>query len=646
LALKEKPAPVKDRRIPQSGPRVRRAAQSRSLVPSYETRLSQGGVAASGVGQNFIICLLLAAVTLLIYFPVVRYPFVNYDDDAYVINNSHVNAGINWPNFRWAWTAMAAGNWHPLTWISHAVDCQVFGLHAGGHHLTSLLLHALNTLLLFLLLQRATGARWRSAAVAALFALHPLNVESVAWVAERKNLLCTFFFLLSLAAYGWYARNPQIKRYLSVAILFVLGLASKPMIITLPFVLLLVDFWPLGRIEGWSTPSQAFPVSRRRFSRLVLEKLPLLALSAASAVITIIAQRSADAVAPLAGWSASWRVENAVHAYAVYLWRVFLPRSFAPFYPGMVLPAWKIGLALAFLLAFGWLVYKLKSHRPYMVMGSLWFLGMLVPVIGLIQVGGQSMADRYTYIPCLGIFIAVVWGLSDAAQPGKLDRRWLVATTAIVLVALSLLTVRQVRYWRSSYDLWTRTLQVTVNNFVAEENLAESLVVLGRDDEALSHFSNAEQIQPESPTARLNLGTALLHHALYPEAIEHFDAVVLLTQDPSLLANAYQGLGVANARLGDRAKAREYFLKTVMFNRQNTPDLYNLSLLEVEDGIDKMSRSLSSHPTAQGYLQLGQLLQEDHQISEAQGSYEKALRLDPNLTEAKQALLQLRSAQP
>ena len=588
-----------------------------------------------------MICILLAAATVSVYFPVLRYPFINFDDNVYVTGNSHVSTGLNWDNFRWAWTTTTAGNWHPLTWLSHELDCQVFGLYAGGHHRTNLLLHALNAVLLFWLLNRGTGARWASAMVSALFAVHPLNVESVAWVAERKNLLCTLFFLLALGAYGWYVRNPQVKRYLSVGVLFALGLASKPMVITLPFVLLLVDFWPLGRIQALSTPSPAFPVTQQRFLYLVVEKLPFMILSLASAIVTLVAQRTAGAVASFGGWTVSLRLENAIHSYATYLWRAFVPVGLAVFYPGLYLQAGEVGLALVFLVAIGWLVYRLRWGHPYVVMGFLWFLGTLIPVIGLLQVGNQSMADRYIYIPYIGLFIAVVWGVVDAAKSATLDRRWIIATAAVVLAALSLITARQLHFWRSSYDLWTRTLQVTVNNFVAEENLGNSLRDLGRDDEALLHFFNAVQIQPNVAAARLILGESLLRHRRYPEAIEHLSAVVRLSKDSSYLSDAYDGLGIASAQIGDQTRARQYFLQALQFEPQDQKSLYNLSLLETEEDIKKLSATVSSHPTADGYLHLGELLQRIHKTSEAKVAYENALRLDPDLEETKHALKEL-----
>jgi len=638
MAVKEKRGRRRAGSKSSSNYRSRSAAERLKISSGKSDAWHEDVAVFSTRKQNVMICLLLAITILAVYFPALRHPFINYDDNVYVTDNLHVTTGLKWENFKWAWTSLATGNWHPLTWLSHALDCQIFGLYAGGHHLTNILLHIVNVILLFWLLQRATQARWRSAMVAALFALHPLNVESVAWVAERKNLLCTLFFLLALAAYGWYVQNPQVKRYLYVAALFVLGLASKPMVITLPFVLLLVDYWPLGRIEGWSKPSPTLPVTQQTFSRLLVEKLPLLALSVASAIITLIAQQKAESVASVEHWTIGWRLMNVIHGYADYIWKTFFPRHLAVLYPALVLRVWEVGLALIFLLAVGWVVWKVRTNYPAVVMGFLWFLGVLVPVIGFVQVGAQSMADRYTYIPCIGIFIALVWAMADEGQKAHLARRWVLPSGVIILSTLALLTAHQLKFWRSSYDLWTHTLQVTVNNFVAEENLGSSLVALGHDDEALPHFLNAEQIVPQNTTSRMNLGAALLHTGRYSDALEHFQAIERLSQDPTFLLGAYQGLGVANAKLGDRKQARRYFLRALQIDHADRISLYNLGILEREEGIDKLSTLVSTHPTADGYLQLGQFLQSDNRIVEAQVAYQKALRLDPGLAEAKQAL--------
>ena len=332
VAKKEKSRGTKKVMVTQAGVDPQSASASFS---ECNRDASNHAPPLSGTLLIALMCLSLAIATVCVYYSVTAHPFINYDDGAYVTQNSHVNTGLTRQNVRWALTGVDQGNWHPLTWLSHAMDCQFFGLNAAGHHATSLVLHVANVILLFLLLLRVTGAPWRSSVVAALFALHPFNVESVAWVAERKNLLCTLFFLLTLGAYGWYAQQPRLRRYLAVIVLFALSLASKPMVITLPCVLLLLDFWPLGRVQNYSTRSAVFPVPQWPFSQLVLEKLPLLLFSAVSAVITIFAQRSAGALAPEEIWPLQWRLGNAVHAYATYLWKAFFPMRLAPFYPNV-----------------------------------------------------------------------------------------------------------------------------------------------------------------------------------------------------------------------------------------------------------------------------------------------------------------------
>ena len=438
---------------------------------------------ASPEKRNPIVCLLLAVLTLALYNPVNRHPFANYDDDRYVVNNPHVRQGLTADTFTWALTATEQANWHPLTWMSHALDCSLFRLNPAGHHFTSILLHVVNVILLFLLLMWATERLGPSLFVAALFALHPINVESVAWVAERKNVLCMMFFFLTLWAYGWYARKPDWKRYLAVAALFAAGLASKPMVITLPFVLLLLDYWPLARVRGAnaaaSEPLPAFP-----WSRLALEKLPLLALSAASAVITMRAQQAGGAVRTTAEVSFGARIATAIWAYAMYLWKMVWPARLAPLYPhpGDSLAAWQVVVAAAVLIAISVAVLRLRTRR-YLLVGWLWFLGTLVPVIGLVQVGEAAMADRYAYIPLIGIFVMIAFGAADWAEQKKFGR-WAAVPAAAILFALALATHRQIGYWQSNYDLWSHTLAVTENNFVAENNLGGALILEGREEEA------------------------------------------------------------------------------------------------------------------------------------------------------------------
>ena len=372
------------------------------------------GLFSSPEKRNVILCLLLVAATLALYNPVNRHPFVNYDDDRYVTGNAHIQHGVNWDTISWAFSSTEQGNWHPLTWLSHALDYQLFHQNPAGHHFTSVLIHAANAILLFLFLMYATRRLGPSLFVAVLFALHPINVESVAWVAERKNVLCTFFFFAALIAYCWYARKPDWRRYLAFTGLFILGLMSKPMVITLPFVLLLLDYWPLGRMQG--NPARALR-HRHPLSKLVVEKIPLLALSAASAIITMQAQRAGGAVRSTAQFSLGVRLENAAVAYAMYLWKMIWPSHLAPIYPhpGDSLAGWQVGTSALLLLAVTGVVLNFRAKR-YLLTGWLWFLGTLVPVIGLVQVGDQAMADRYAYIPLVGIFVMIAWGLADLAD--------------------------------------------------------------------------------------------------------------------------------------------------------------------------------------------------------------------------------------
>ncbi len=364
----------------------------------------------------FWLCVLLGAMTLSLYSKVIGHPFVNYDDSAYVTENQQVRAGVSWHTIAWAFTATEQSNWHPLTWISHAIDCQLYGMSAGGHHFTSVLLHSLNAVLVFLVLAKGSGSPMRSALVAALLALHPLNVESVAWIAERKNVLSMFFFLLALGAYGWYVRRPDWKRYAAVAVLFAFALASKPMVITLPCVLLLLDYWPLGRVQGWVKPTTSFPVPQASLARLVAEKLPLLALSVASAVLTVVAQQSARVA--IGHLPLQLRVENAFYSYAMYVMKVFWPVNLAVLYPHPLdkLTFAQVALSALLLIVASALVWRERFTRPYLVTGWLWFLGTLVPVIGIVQVGAQGMADRYAYLPAIGLFLMLVWTIADWAD--------------------------------------------------------------------------------------------------------------------------------------------------------------------------------------------------------------------------------------
>lgn len=598
------------------------------------------GVRTPPLWRSPLICLLLLAVTLTVYSQVRHGSFISLDDPFYVTENGHVQAGLTWNTLVWAFTATEQANWHPLTWLSHALDSQLFGLDATGPHLVNVLLHGLNAVLAFLLLASATGRTWTSLLVVTLFALHPFNVESVAWISERKNVLSMLFLLLALGAYGRYVRQPSVPRYLSVAGLFVLGLAAKPTVITLPCVLLLLDFWPLRRIQGCSPPSRDPAATQAPLDRLVLEKLPLVALSAASAVITMVAQHAGGAVASVDLIPLSQRVENAIYSYGIYVWKTFFPAGLAPYYPHPfdALATWRVMLALLCLLAVSALVWKQRIHRPYLLAGWLWFLGTMVPMIGLVQVGGQAMADRYAYLPLLGIFVMVVWGGSELADRYQVTPGWRLAASAILVAGLSFMAWRQIGYWTSNYSLWTHTVEVTENNYRAEDNLGVALVELGRYDEALLHFQNSAAINPEGEISHINIAALLARAGRLQEAIAEYEAAIRLTSDPQDLTVVYSDLGGIYRRLGNYAEARANYLQALRLAPQFMPALAGLGDVEREVVTGRLAETVAVHPSGEGYVQLGQLLQQGGKDGEARSAYEQALKLNPRLTEARKAL--------
>ncbi len=590
---------------------------------------------ASPEKRNPIICLLLAVATLALYNPVNRHPFVNYDDDRYVTQNPHVREGLTANTAKWALTSTEQANWHPLTWMSHALDCSLFRLNPAGHHFTSVLLHALNAMLLFLLLRWTTGRLGASLFVAALFALHPINVESVAWIAERKNVLCTLFFFLTLWAYGWYVQKPGWKRYLAVTGLFAAGLAAKPMVITLPFVLLLLDHWPLQRLQR----DREVPA---KWSQLVLEKLPLFALSAASAVITVIAQKSGGSIRTTAEFSFGVRIANAIYAYAMYLWKMLWPAHLAPLYPhpGNSLPAWRVVIAGLVLIAISAAVWR-RRNRRYLLVGWLWFLGTLVPVIGLVQVGEAAMADRYAYIPLIGIFVMIAFSVDEWVS-AKNFGLWSSITAAAVLVVLAVVTHRQIGYWQSNSELWTHTLAVTENNFVAEDNLGGALILAGKEEEAHQYFEAAARINSRDPMSRSNLGTYDQNHGHLQEAEANYRAAVDLTSDPGLLAATYAGLGVAQLAQGEDEKAYESLQRSLEYDPNQFRAWLGLGQLALKQGklqeaINDFSHSVEAQPTGYGFFELGRTLAQAGRNAEALRAYEQALKISPDMSDARAA---------
>jgi protein O-mannosyl-transferase len=616
---------------------------SPALKPLSTPSVSRGPF-SSPERREVVLCLFLAAVTLILYNPVNRHDFINFDDDHYITQNPHIR-GLTIENIRWAFTSTAEANWHPLTWISHEIDYQLFHLHAGGHHFISLLFHAANAILLFLLLSRGTGRVWPSLMVAALFAVHPLNVESVAWAAERKNVLCTFFFLLNLWAYGWYVRRPNVGRYLVVAALFAMGLMAKPMVITLPFVLLLLDYWPLNRIRNSSNATATSETPQVSFGKLALEKLPLLALSAASAWITMIVQRGA--MRTTQEFTFAVRLKNSVVAYCMYLWKALWPSQLAVLYahPGNSLAVWKIAVSIAVLLAITGVVLCYRPRR-YLLTGWLWFLGTLVPVIGVVQVGFQSMADRYAYIPLIGVFVMAVWTASDLAQHWKLKPAWSAVAAVVILLALSWTARRQLGYWDSGIELWTHTLQVNPDNFIAHDNLGDALLVQGKRDEAYAQFQLAADVTPRDPWCHGNMGAYLQERGRLPEAIEQYQLTIQLSRDPFMLALTYANMGSAYRDLGMENDALASYNEAIRINPNQFNAYFGRGELfekqgKLTDAIRDFSKSLDLQPTAQGYLVLGQALAQAGRRDEARTAFEQAIKTSPDSKEAQQAAVAL-----
>jgi protein O-mannosyl-transferase len=621
------------------------AAVAKRLEPS-------GGSASSKLFQSPakrtpLLCLLLAAVVLMFYSPVTHNGFINYDDVGYITANPHVRSGLTWATVKWAFTTYDQGNWHPLTWLSHALDCELFGLSPAGPHYMNVLLHAANAVLLFLLLLSATGFRGRSLMVAALFALHPMNVESVAWAAERKNVLSMLFFLFALHAYVWYTRRPGLRPYATVAFFFALALLSKPQVIALPFLLLLWDYWPLGRIGAPVVPgptAQGEKVPRLSSRWLVFEKLPLLLLSAASAVITMKAQEAGLAVQTFSQYSPLLRLETGVVSYVRYLEKALWPSKLVALYPHptKLYPAWQAGAAVVLLLLITALVIRARD-RPYLAVGWFWFLGSLVPMIGLVQVGFQAMADRYAYIPFIGLFLTITWLAADWAQARQISGRWLALPAVCGLLALGTLTYRQVGYWHDSSSFWLRTLALTRDNYVAQNNLGEFLLNEGRTEEAAAHFRSALDIRPDGLTANLNLGAYEDRRGNLPAAIERYQMVARHAADLGMRVTAYSSLGFAYRGMGQATKAKQCFETALQLEPDWARAMTGLGLIAQENGdmteaIRQYSRAVAVQPTDVGYLLLAQALRQEGRLDEATAISERVARFSPNLADAQKTV--------
>lgn len=489
----------------------------------------------------------LVALILIVYAPVRHYGFVDLDDPQYVSENPFIAGGLTWNGVKWAFTSVYASYWLPVIWLSHMLDVQLFGLNAGAHHVTNVILHAANTVLLFFLLCRATGAPGRSAFVAALFAVHPLHVESVVWITERKDVLSTLFLLLTIWVYVEYARNPSRGRYLASLSFFVLGLMSKAMLVTVPFMLLLLDVWPLRRVALDRRPLP--PEQRKVLRRLVVEKTPFLALAIVAAVATYLTQRLTGAVANTSQIPVTLRLENATVSYMAYIAKMFWPTKLALFYPyPLRLSPVAVGACALILAAFTGLVLRYWRRYPYLAVGWLWYLGALIPVIGLIQAGDQARADRFTYVPLIGLFVVIAWGACDLVRRTDI----LAALAAVAVVAATVIGRVQVEYWRTNVGLWEHALQVADESYVARTNLGLALFAQGKVDQSIPEFRAALRIRPDFAEAHNDLGVALANRGDIDGAILAFLNAI---QAKPRQAPSHYNVAVLLAKRGDTTAA-------------------------------------------------------------------------------------------
>lgn len=555
------------------------------------------------------LCLILALGTLILYLPTIRNGFVNLDDKSY-LGNPHIADGFDLQDIPWAFTSFEVSNWHPLTWISHLIDVQFFHFDAGSHHFVNILFHIANALLLFLILSRMTHKSGLSFAVAILFAVHPAHVESVAWISERKDVLSAFFGLLAVGVYRAWTNRPSARRYVALLALYACSLMAKPMLVTLPFVLLLLDYWPMGRMSGDSGRT-------RRIARLIYEKLPLFAMSAAACVVTMEAQKAGHATVSITDLPLTLRIGNAALSYTTYLGMSVAPLGLAPLYPhpGDSLDLRMAMLAVALLVLATVFIVAFARRAPYALVGWLWFLGTLVPVIGLVQVGNQSMADRYTYVPYIGLFIAAAWGapalLQGVSEP--IRRRALVTVLGAVVLVFSLLTLKQISYWKDSITLFKHTLSVTQDNSPAHLYLGMGYHTAGQIEEAAKQYTQSIQISPRSVDAHVNLGSILLDQGELERAREHFEWAIQVNPSVEL---AHRNLG------------------TVLL-RQEKP----------VEAVGPLTRAIALKPdVAETHFWLALAYEQSERVDEALEQAEIVTTLRPNDAAVKRLLIRLQEA--
>jgi tetratricopeptide (TPR) repeat protein len=597
--------------------------------------------------SEFIICLLLVVLILAAYWQLPTHEFLNLDDSGYITHNSHVKEGITWKNIIWAFSSTDIAYWHPLTWLSQMLGFQLFGMNSSMHHLMNLFFHIANSLLLFIVLNRMTGSLWKSAFIAALFSIHPLNVESVAWISERKNVLSTFFWMLTILTYLRYNERPNFYRYLLTIFVFVLGLMSKPMLVTLPFVLLLLDYWPLNRFtllqlyykEHGFRHLVDYESRLTQDLRLVLEKIPLLFLSAVSIYLSSLSFQRFGVAISTVSVPMKLRIANALISYTAYLKKMVWPYKLAVYYPyPKVISMWEVAGAGLFMICVTLFALRRAKEKPYFALGWLWFIGTLFPVIGLVQAGlWPSIADRFTYVPLIGVFIIIAWGVPDLMSRWRY-KKLIITTVAIAIIWNFTATTRaQNKYWVNNIALFKHALDVTNENDIAHEKLGEALANQGKTNEAVRHYFEALRINPKLSAAHMNLGVALRMGGQLEEAIKHFSKVLHMNPNS---AGAYYEIGVTLEKMGKFDEAIRYFSKALRINPNNARLHNYLGIVlarqkKESEAIFHFSEALRIDPNdADANYNLGIIFADQKNIKQAIRRYKRALNLNPNMTKA------------
>jgi tetratricopeptide (TPR) repeat protein len=570
---------------------------------------------------------------MALYWQVTTYDYINFDDPEYVANNVVVKQGISKETIAWAFKTTKTANWHPLTWISYLLDVHFFGSAPGVHHLINVLLHAINAALLFIVFRRMTAGTWPSAIVAALFAIHPLHVESVVWISERKDVLSTLFWILTMWCYTGYTSHKDIKRYLAALIFFSLGLMAKPMLVTLPCILLLLDYWPLDRLRLFREKADRNKISLSSIFPLIREKIPFFVITTASSIVTFLVQKSEGAVKSLDLMPLNLRLANALNSYISYLKNMIWPYPLAFFYPyPAYYPWWQTIGSLLLLIAMFYLAFRNMKRHPYILVGWLWYVGSLFPVIGIIQVGSQAMADRYTYVPAIGIFVIFVWGINELLQHWRIHKAGIVTAILLLFAALATGTWVQTTHWKDSITLFKHAIAVTTDNYLAHSNLASTYAQNRQFDKAIGHYTEALRVKPDDAMAHNNLGLALVHKGRYADAIEHYgEALRLNPRYPE----AHNNFGIALAQQGSLNQALKHYRKAIQLRPHYAEAHYNLATVLIKEG--RMDQAIFHYAEAVGsdpyfesaVINLALALSQQGRVDEAVLTLENGLKRFP-----------------